>query len=278
MVLDLLDDPKTLMSSVLVGTNLTVIGCTSTFTALVARFYGESGTSISTAVLVPLFLVFAEMLPKGVFLYYGSKAAVQSVIPLRLLTVLMYPVVKLFSLITDGLMRMMRLHNRMEGLPITMDALLYHLEDSKEAGLITKETMALASRALAMKQLSAGEMIIPADQVVMVKDGLTLEEYKEIFAREEFTRLPVYRRNRNNVIGILSIHNLIRAIEPRYGKLELEEPYFVQKDTPIVRMLSHMQNQGCQMALVKDAERIIGMLTLENILEQLVGTIADEYH
>ncbi|MBI4720138.1 MAG: DUF21 domain-containing protein [Chitinivibrionia bacterium] len=225
MVLNLLDDPKSLMSSVLVGANLAIIGCTSTFTALATRSFAESGASIATVVLVPLFLVFVDMLPKGIFLYYGSRAAISSVVPLRFFTVLMYPVVKLFSILSGALMRLLRMNKRERESLVTLDELLYHLEDSKEAGLISKETMTLAERALALKQLT-----------------------------------------------------LIRAMEPRYGRLDLEEPYLVHKDTPLVRMLFHMQNRGCQMALVKDGERIAGMLTLENILEQLVGAIADEYH
>lgn len=278
MVLHLLDNPQLLMSSVLIGTNLAVIGCTTTFTAIVVRHTGESGASIATLVLVPLFLVFNELLPKALFLYYGSRAAVGAVIPLRLFTAILYPLVKLFSLLTAALMRLMRLDRHKRELLVTRDELLFHLEDSREAGLISAETMGMAERAVELRQVTAGDLIIPLDEIVMVPDGLTLEEYGDNFARTDFTRLPVYRGDRNTVVGILSIHNLIRAGDPRVGKLEYETPYFVEKDASIVRMLYYMKTHGCQMALVTDGDELIGMLTLENILERLVGSIADEFH
>lgn len=278
MVLNLLDDPKLLMSSVLIGTNIAVIGCTTTFTALAIRYFGESGATLSTIILVPLFLVFNEMLPKALFLYYGSRAAINSIIPLRFFTVILYPVVKVFSLLTEGLMKLMRLNQHEREHLVTLDELLYHLEDSREEGLISAETMGMAERAVELRQVKAGQMIIPLDRIVMVADRLTLDEYGEIFSRTDFTRLPVYRGDKNNVVGILSIHNLIRAGDPRDGRLEYESPYFVEKDASIVQMLYHMKTHGCQMALVKDGKRLIGMLTLENILERLVGSIADEFH
>jgi putative hemolysin len=278
MVLNLLDDPKLLMSSVLIGTNLAVIGCTATFTAIMMRHFGESGASIATVILVPLVLVFNEMLPKALFLYYGSRAAINSIVPLRFFTAVLYPVVKVFSSLTEWLMRLLRLNRKERELLVTLEELLYHLEDSREAGLISDETVGLAERAVELRQVSAGQMMIPRDHIVMVADRLTLDEYGEIFSRTDFTRLPVYRGKKDTVVGILSIHNLIRAGDPRDGRLEYETPYFVEKDTSIVQMLYYMKNRGCQMALVKEGERIIGMLTLENILERLVGSIADEFH
>lgn len=278
MVLNLLDDSRLLMSSVLIGCNVAMIGCTAIATAIAMRHFGESGSSIATIVLVPLFLVFSELLPKAIFLYYGSRAAINSIIPLRFFIVILYPAVKLFSLMTEGMMRLMRVNHHERGLLVTRDELLYHLEDSREAGLISLEMVGMAQRTVELQQVTAGEMIIPVDEIVMVPDRLSPGEYSEIFSRSDFTRLPVYRGDKNTVVGILSIHNLIRSGDPRDGRLEYETPYIVDKDTPIVRMLYYMKTQGSQMAMVKDGENLIGMLTLENILERLVGSIADEFH
>jgi putative hemolysin len=98
MVLDFAEQPHHFMSCVLVGTNLAIIGCTTTFTAITTKHFGNSGSTLAIAVLVPLFLIFNEIVPKSIFLYYPSRAAMLSVLPLKAFSLLLYPVIRLFSL------------------------------------------------------------------------------------------------------------------------------------------------------------------------------------
>lgn len=275
--LELLDDPHYLMSAVLVGTNLAVIGCTSTFTAIMGRYFGDVGPTVATAVLVPLFLVFDELLPKGIFLYYGSKAAVLSVAPLKLFTTLLYPLVKVLSALT-GLFTVIVGIRGKSGSSVTTVDLLYHLRESEEAGLIPAETGRMALRTVEIKKLKAADVMHPIDEVAMVEYGRPLSAYREAFSRHGFSRMPVYREERNRVVGILSVHNLFKADPERDGGVRLDPPYFVTPSTPLVSVLYWMRSQGCHMALVKEGERVLGMFTLEDIIERLVGEIEDEFH
>jgi CBS domain containing-hemolysin-like protein len=139
--------------------------------------------------------------------------------------------------------------------------------------------MIMISRAMKLKNVHAADIMLPIDEVVMVEEKSSINDYREVFAGEGFSRIPVYRGNRNNVIGILSIHNLIRADDPREGKLVLNPPYVIPEDALLIKVLYHMRIHGCHMALISSSGgQLVGMLTLEDILERLVGAIADEFH
>lgn len=279
VVLRYFADPGYFLSLVLVGTNLGVIGCTATFTAILVARFGDSGAAVATLVLVPALLVFEEIIPKALFLYYSDRAALFSVYPLRFFGVLLYPVVKSFSLFSSGLMKL--LHAKADGARVQMSAeeLLFHLKDSREAGLIPKDTMALASRAFEFLGLTAKDVMIPVDQVVMVASGLDIEEYERVFFETRFSRLPVYRRSKDDFAGVLSTRSLLEAWGLQGGRPLLEEPYEVGVDTPVSEILVHMRNQGVHMAMVRNDEgAILGMTTLEDVLERLVGAMSDEFH
>jgi CBS domain containing-hemolysin-like protein len=173
------------------------------------------------------------------------------------------------------------LHAKADGARVQMSAeeLLFHLKDSREAGLIPKDTMTLASRAFELLGLTAKDVMIPVDRVVMVASGLEIEEYEKIFFETRFSRIPVYRRSKDDFAGVLSIRSLLDTRGPQGGRPLLEVPYEVGTDTPVSEILVHMRNQGCHMAMVRNDEgAIVGMTTLEDVLERLVGAMSDEFH
>jgi putative hemolysin len=272
-------NPEYFLSIVLVGTNLGVIGCTTTFTAIMVHHFGNSGVTIATIVLVPSLLIFEEILPKGIFLYYADRASILSIVPLKFFAVALYPVIKSFAELTNFLTRLFGVRKVDRKVQMTMEELLFHLESSKRAGAIGPGTMTLVSRALEMVAFAAKDVMLKLERVVMVEEGLSTEAYKQIFARERFSRIPVYRADRQHVVGFLSIHGLLETRHPLRDTPVIEPPYIVQTDTPVAEMMIRMKNQGCHMAMVRDgAGRLVGMTTLEDILERLVGAITDEFH
>lgn len=279
LVLDYIDNPEYFLSIVLVGTNLGVIACTTTFTAVMIRYFGDSGTTIATMILVPTLMIFQEIVPKGIFLYYADRAAILSIYPLKFFAIVLYPVIHAFTAVTNVLMRRFKTADSGPRINMTMEELLFHLKDSRAAGLISAGTMQLASRALDLLDFTAKDVMLPLDRVVMVEEGLSADEYQEVFAKERFSRLPAYRDTPQNVVGILTIHNLLKSRSPKPQPIRLEPPYVVRMDRPIVEVLTRMKNQGTHTAMISDESgTLVGMATLEDILERLVGAIADEFH
>jgi putative hemolysin len=279
LALDLVEKPGYFLSAVLVGTNLAVIGCTTTVTAIATRHYGEDGPLIATLVLVPGFLLFNEIIPKGLFLSYANRAALLSIGPLRVLTRVLHPVVWMFSRAADAMTRALPASEHSRRIDMSMEELLFHIGDSHDAGLLEPETTAMVDRAIALKKLCARDVMVPLASVVMLDDAVPVDDYAEIFAREGFSRMPVFRGDRSRVVGVISVHEYLTAADRELLRDTLREPYTVVLDTPIVDVLLRMREQGRHMAMVRDGDgELVGMITMEDILERFVGAIADEFH
>jgi len=278
LVLKFLDDPEFFLSAVLVGTNLAIVGCTTTVTAICTMHFGERGDAIATITLVPIFLLFNEIIPKGLFLYYANRTALGGIYVLRALSTALYPVIKLFSTIADLATRLLPGKPSGRKLHLTMEELLFHIGDSGEAGLIAPETAVLAKRAIELKDLKARDVMVPLSEVVMAPFESTMEEFRKIFQRSAYSRLPVFKGARENVVGVVSVHELMRFGNPEAVYRQLKSPYTISLDTPIVTVLLQMKEQGRHMGMIKDNEKVVGMTTLEDILERFVGAIADEFN
>ncbi|MDH3197008.1 MAG: hemolysin family protein [Candidatus Krumholzibacteria bacterium] len=277
-VLALVAHPEYFLSAVLVGTNLAVIGGTTALTVIATRHYGDAGATIATVVLVPLFLVFNEIIPKALFLLYATRAAVLTVDILRGLTALLYPIVKLFTVATDTLSRL--LPARAEaGTRMGTDELLFHIEESREAGLIPRDTKVLVDRAIALQELRACDVMRPLSEVAMLDRAGSAASWAEAFARSGFSRLPVYEGARENVVGMLSAHRYVTARGREDTRDRLLPPYLVSLDEPVVNVFQEMSARGRHMAMIRDERGVIvGMTTLEDILERFVGAIVDEFN
>jgi putative hemolysin len=278
LVLKFLDDPEHFLSAVLVGTNLAVIGCTTTFTAICTAHFGARGDTVATVILVPVILLFNEIIPKGLFLYYANRTALGGVYLLRALSTLFYPVIKLFSTTADLVTRLLPGESSRNKLQMSMEELLFHIGDSEEAGLIPPESAILAKRATELKDLRARDVMVPLDDVVMVPYESTMEQFRRAFTESGYSRLPVFRGGRDKVIGVVSVHELMRLGNAEDVRRQLKPPYTILRDAPIVTVLIQMKEQGRHMAMIRDNERVVGMTTLEDILERFVGAIADEFN
>jgi len=278
-VLSMLDDPGHLMSAVLVGTNLAVIVCTATVTALATRHFGDSGATIATIALVPLILLFNETVPKGLFLYYSNRAVLLSVDVLRAMTRVLHPIVVGFAWIANAVTRLLPHPAEARDAKVDIEGFLYHIADSREAGLISIETQALTDRALALQNLRARDVTTPLDRVSMLDGSAPVESYAAVFQEKGYSRFPVYRGERTNVIGVLSAHEYMTAPDRAALLAGLRRPDQVSPDAPLSDLLRRMREFGRHMVMIEDdSGTIAGMTTLEDILERFVGAITDEFH
>jgi putative hemolysin len=276
--LDLSSNPENFLSTLLVGYNLAEVGCTAVCTALATRWFGDSATTVVTLVLVPVWLVFNQIIPKGLFLYYATPAAAFFADGVRAASSILYPLAKPLSLLTDALTRMLPADPSARHLNVSTEELLFHIGDSRSAGLIAPETTALIDRAIDMKQLSVRDVLRPIEQVVMLDFDASVESYAEVIAREGFSRYPVFRGDRSNVVGILSVHEYVTSTDRESMRATLRAPYEVTANAALSDVLVHMREGGRHLALVRDTNGdLAGITTLDDILRRLVGSIVDEF-
>jgi putative hemolysin len=276
--LDLSTDPERVLTTLLAVYNLAEVGCSAICTALAVRWFGESATTIVTISLVPVWLIFNQIIPKALFLSYATQATVVFSDAIRAGSSLMVPLVRPTARLTEALTRALPAGSSHDQLNVTMEELLLHIGDSKSAGLIAPETTLLIDRAIELKALAARDVMTPIDSVVMLDADAPLESYSAVIARERFSRYPVYRGTRANVIGVLSVHEYVTTADREALRESLREPYFVAENARISDVMVHMREAGRHMVMVRDAGGyLVGMTTLDDVLKRLVGVIVDEF-
>lgn len=277
-VLELTSNPERFLSTLLIGYNLAEVGCTVVCTALAARWFGGSAATLVTLVLVPLWLVFNQIIPKGLVLYYATPAAVACIDVVRVLSTLLSPLARPLAGFTDVLTRFLPVSPSSRLLNVSMEELLFHIGDSHSAGLIAPETTALIDRAIELKELSMRDVMTPLDAVVMLDWDAPMEAHAAVIAREGFSRYPVYRGERTRVIGVLSVHEYITARDREGLRDTLRPPFAVAVDARLSDVLVQMREGGSHLAMIRDAGgQVVGMTTLDDLLKRLVGVIVDEF-
>jgi CBS domain containing-hemolysin-like protein len=276
--LDVSADPERVLTTLLAVYTLAEVGCSVVCTALAARWFGESATTVVTIVLVPVWLVFNQIIPKALFLSYATPATVIFSDAIRVGSMLMMPLVRPTARMTEALTRALPGGGSREDLNVSMEELLVHIGDSRSAGLLAPETTALIDRAIELKSLSVRNVMKPIASVVMLDADAPAESYTEVIAREGFSRYPVYRGSRANVIGMLSVHEYVTAPNREALRESLREAYFVAENARISDIMVRMREGGRHMVMVRDVTgHLVGMTTLDDVLKRLVGVIVDEF-
>ena len=276
--LELSSDPERFLSTLLVSYNLAEVGCTAVCTVLATHWLGDSATTVVTLVLTPIWLIFNQIIPKGLFLYYATPAAILFAGVVGPLSLLLYPLAKPLNLLAEALTRFLPADPSTRLLNVSTEELLFHIGDSRSAGLIAPETTALIDRAIELKQLAVRDVLTPLSQVVMLDYDAPLDSYAEVVAREKFSRYPVYRGDRSNIIGILAVHDYVTSTDREALRASLRPPYTVSISAAVSDVLVQMREGGRHMAIVRESNgNVAGITTLDDILRRLVGAIVDEF-
>jgi CBS domain containing-hemolysin-like protein len=276
--LDLSADPERVLTTLLAIYTLAEVGCSVVCTALAARWFGASATTIVTIVLVPVWLVFNQIIPKALFLSYATPATVLFSDAIRAGSLLLLPLVRPTARITEMLTAKLGGVEDRDELHVSMEELLVHIGDSRSAGLIAPETTAFIERAIALKSFSVRDVTTPLASVTMLDADAPVDSYAAVIEREGFSRYPVYRGQRSNVVGILSVHEYVTSPNREVLHDSLREPYFVAENARIPDILVNMREVGRHMVMVRDIHGTVsGMTTLDDVLKRLVGVIVDEF-
>lgn len=276
--LDLSTDPGRMLTTLLAIYTLAEVGCTAVCTVLATRWFGTHATTVVTIILVPVWLIFNQIIPKALFLSYATGAMVFFSDAIRMAAIPMMPLVRPTARLTRLLTMSLPGGGVREDIHVGMDELLVHIGDSRSAGLIAPETTAFIDRAIGLKSLSVRDVMTPLVNVTLLDADAPADSYAAVIAREGFSRYPVYRGERSNVIGILSVYEYVTSTNREVLREALREPYFVAETARISDILVHMREAGGHMVMVRDVRGgVAGMMTLDDVLKRLVGVIVDEF-
>ena len=278
LVLKLSEDYDRLLSTILIGNNIVNIACASLSTLLFVRLLGEdAGASVSTAVTTVIVLVFGEVSPKSIAKESPEKFSMVSAPILNFLAVLLTPLNFLFKQWKKVLSRFFH-SSASQG--ITEEELITIVEEARQDGGIDEQEGDLLRNALEFNELKAADILTPRIDVVGVNVCAGAEEIASVFTETGYSRLPVYQDSIDNIVGILYHKDFYNKI---YGtgrgiKDVIRPALFITRHKKISQLLQELQASNHHIAVVIDEfGGTVGIVTLEDILEELVGEIWDEH-
>ncbi|MGI9322792.1 MAG: HlyC/CorC family transporter [Pseudomonadales bacterium] len=270
----LLERPDRLLGVILIGNNLANFTAASLATLLALEILGEHGVAAAPILCTLVFLVFAEVAPKTIAAVYPEKLALPSSYLLKLLLWVTYPLVWMVNGMANGMLKLFGVERQTEEDHLSLDELRTVVyEGSRIAG--HRQDMMLS--VLDLDKMTVDDIMIPRPEIV----GIDLEDDIEDIATQlrsvQHTRLPVFKEDVEQVVGLLHIRNAAKFLiddELTVARLmeETQKPYFVPENTPLLTQLRNFQVEKQRMALVVDEYGDVqGIITLEDILEEIVG-------
>lgn len=276
LVLDLAEDYDRLLSTILVGNNIVNILLTAIATVFFTNLYGEGlGATVSTVVSTIVVLIFGEISPKSLAKEHAEAFTMATAPVLRCIAVLLYPINWVFGL-WKKLLKVLFKSSDDQG--VTEEELLTIVDEAEQDGALGEQESDLIRRAISFNDREAVDIIIPRVDVTGVPVGATYEELRAIFTQTRFSRLPVYDGTMDNIIGV--VHHKDCTLgdgEPSLSDI-LKPAVFVPPTMPLKVLLKKLQEEKSHIAIVADEYGgTLGIVTMEDILEELVGEIWDEH-
>ncbi len=261
------------LTAVLIGNNIVNIATSSVSTVLFVSFFGSKGVGISTAVITVLVLIFCEVLPKSYAKKNAEKMALSFASPLSVLVTVLKPAVFLFNKLSS-------LVSKGDDAPsVTEDELKYMIDEIEEQGVIEEQESELVKSALEFDEITVNEILIPRVKVVGVERSATIDEIKEIFTNEMYSRLPVYEKSLDDISGIITNKAFFKMLVDGGDDISgiIQEVPHIADSKLISEAMKYMQRSKVHLAVVTDQYGgTKGIITLEDIIEELVGEIYDE--
>jgi len=266
------------ITTMLVGTNLMHIGTATTATLIATRTWGAGSVAYSTLITTLVVFLFAEMIPKNLAKSQNESFVLAVAGFLYFLIKLLAPVVFFFTAISKGVSKLFK---KQEEPTVTEDELYDILETIREEGSLEAGKSELISSALEFDDITAQDTLTARVDVVAIDVDSTCQEILATIKEEKFSRLPVYENNIDHIIGVLNIRKFLKLYLKQGDHVNLrallDPPYFVPKTTKIDDLLQEMSRRKLHMAIVNDDYGgTLGIMTVEDILEELVGEIWDE--
>ena len=279
-VLSILDRSAKMLSAILIGNNIVNISASALATTLTIRLLGNAYVGAATGILTLLVLVFGEITPKSLASVYSLRLSLTNSGAIHALMVVLTPVIFIIEGIRKGLLKLVGVDPDARVGAMTEDELKTLVDVASEEGAIERDEFEMISNVFDLDESLAKDIMVPRVDMVFVQADATYEELMTIFREYAFTRYPVYTDSTNTVIGIINVKDLLTYPEgePFHVRKILREPHFTFEHKEIGTLLLEMKAQSLSVVIVLDEYGATsGMITMEDLLEEIVGEIRDEY-
>ncbi len=282
-VLKVTDNPGKLLSTILIGNNIVNISASALATTFTTKVFGNGYVGISTGIVTLLVLVFGEITPKTMAATNSIKLSMLVVHPIKFLMVVLTPAIWLLDLITGGIFKLLHIDTSNSNSVMTESELRAVVDVSHEEGVIEPEEKFMISNVVDFGDALSKDIMIPRADIVCADIESTYQELVDIFTRETYSRIPIYQGNKDDVIGLLYLKDLFfysqtHDMDSFDLKSILRQPLFVYEYQKTSQIFADMKTSSVTMAVVLDEYGAAsGIITMEDLIEEIVGEIRDEY-
>jgi len=272
-------NPSWMMSSVNLGNNLTNVAASALATSLAIRLFGNDGLGISIGVMTFLILVFGEITPKTYCNANSTKIALRYAPVLLAFSYVFYPIVKFFEIIAKGVVKLTGSSNIPP--PITEEDIKGVIDQGLEEKALEKEEMELVHGALKFDDTVIRSVMTPRTKMFALNSKMLLFEALPQINKSGYSRIPIFGDTKDDIIGFIHVRDILKELEKDNKMTSLEQiarkPVFASQEKMISSLLKEMQGRKTHMAIVVDEHGgVEGLVTLEDLLEEIVGEIEDE--
>ena len=281
LVAKITDDSRKFISTVLIGNNIVNISASALTTAFVSRVFGNVYIGVGAGILTLVILVFGEVLPKTIASMHSENLALAYAPILLIMMKVFTPLVFLLNIISNGILKIFGIDPDKNTSGITENELLTYVEVSHEEGIIENEEKEMITNVVDFGDSLAKDVMVPRVDMYIISDDIGYDELLLAFEEDKYSRLPVYRENVDNIIGIVYLKDVAfykgDKKDFKLGSI-LRPANFTYEFKKTSELLIEMRKASLSMCIVLDEYgSAVGLITLEDLLEEIVGDIRDEY-
>jgi len=279
-LLKVINDSGKMLSAILIGNNIVNLSASALATTLALNIWGNAAVGIATGVLTLLILLFGEITPKTLATLYAEQLSMGYAGIILFMMRVLTPVIFLINKLSYVCLRILRIDPSAKMNSITEHELRTIVDVSHEEGVIESDERQMIYNVFDFGDSQAKDIMVPRVDMVSIDINSTYDEIIDVFEQEKFTRLPVYEESPDNVIGIINVKDLLfcKPSEEFHIRDIMREPYFTYEYKKTSELMVEMRQDSINFTIVLDEYgATAGLITLEDLLEEIVGEIRDEY-
>lgn len=279
---DLLDHPNQLLGTILVGNNLVNIAASAIATSIAIYFWNNKGVGIATFLMTLLILIFGEITPKNIAIDYTEEIVLFIAPIMNVFVKIFSPIVWVLTNFTNGLLHLFGVNKKEKKPLITEEELKTIVEVSSQEGVLESDEKEIIDNIFEYSDMRVKDIMIQRMDIVAVDVSATYEEVVAAFGEKQFSRIPVYEDTIDNIVGVLYAKDLffipVEKIKQFDIKKYMREPFYTYEFIKISDFFRRMQGDRIHIAIVLDEYGgVAGIITMEDIIESILGDINDEY-
>ena len=273
------EEPQRMLATILIGNNLANVAASALATAVMINIFENYAVGIATGVMTLLILVFGEITPKSIAAKNNELISQIVAAPIWYLSLILAPILNILDKFLNRFIKLIGIKSQEK--VITEEDIMSFVRTAEEEGSIKEIEKRMIKRIFEFDDINVSEIATPRRDMIMLESKMKLKNAFKLFLKKNHTRMPIYEKNKDNIVGIIHIKSLTKHMQGKNKNLPIKKiiykPYFVPEVKKISDLLRQFQKRKEHMAIVVDEHgSITGLVTMEDVLEEIVGEIMDE--